>query len=295
MVTSLAVFVQSMHMERHELLLQCFFCLRMRIVSSGLSKHLRIYSVVVHQRFFSQTKTWPWDLPLLPFGASLFISFAHSTFGRISGSTSSHCLGRRRLLNGARLPSAGWKLFKNSNTTANESFDSDWRSFAAYIKENGNMEKFDSNKKTWLEGLKDLAPKWAACYTWQQQTYGIHSTQRAEAANSAIATFCSKNSKILTITKGLEQLADTQGLESEVDKIQKTIFHDVTEKDLGPLAMFLTKGLHPWAKRLVGGQDDQKVHYQCNEVPGKVGVFWVEHMVADLTCFTTKEEQKELE
>ena len=141
-----------------------------------------------------------------------------------------------------------------------------------YIEENGNTEKFDSNKKTWLDGLKDLAPKWAACYTWQHQSYGIHSTQRAEAANSAIASFCSKNSKILTITNDLEQLADTQGLESEVDKIRKMIFRDVTDKDLSPLAMFLTTGLHPWAKRLVVGQDDQKVHYQCKEVPGKAGV-----------------------
>jgi hypothetical protein len=46
--------------------------------------------------------------------------------------------------------------------------------------------------------------------------------------------------------------------------------------------MFLTKGLHPWAKRLVVGQDDQKVHYQCKEVPGKAGIFWVERMAADL-------------
>ena len=188
-----------------------------------------------------------------------------------------------------------WKLCKNSDTTAIASFDSDWRSFVSYIEENCNPEKFDSNKRTWLEGLKDLAPKWAACYTWQHQSYGIHSTQRAEAANSAIASFCSKNSKILTITNDLEQLADTQGLESEVDKIRKTIFRDVTDKDLSPLAMFLTTGLHPWAKRLVVGQDDQKVHYQCKEVPGKVGIFWVERMVADLTCFTTKEDQKELE
>jgi hypothetical protein len=33
-----------------------------------------------------------------------------------------------------------------------------------------------------------------------------------------------------------------QGLPSEVDKIRKTIFCDAMEKDLSPLAMFLTKG-----------------------------------------------------
>jgi hypothetical protein len=104
------------------------------------------------------------------------------------------------------------ETFKNSDMTAIAFFDSDcWSSFVTYIEENGNTEKFDSNKRMWLEGLKDLAPKWAACYTWQHQSYGIHSTQCAEAANSAIASFCSKNAKILTITNDLEQLADTQG------------------------------------------------------------------------------------
>jgi hypothetical protein len=102
------------------------------------------------------------------------------------------------------------KLCKNSDTTAITSFDSDWSSFVTYIKENGNMEKFNNNKKTWLDGLRDLAPKWAACYTWQHQSYGIHLTQCAEAANSAIASFCSKSSKILTITDDLEQLADAR-------------------------------------------------------------------------------------
>jgi MULE transposase domain len=201
--------------------------------------------------------------------------------------------GENRTVEWREVAKHWWKLCKNSDTTAITSFDSDWSSFVTYIKENGNMEKFDNNKKTWLDGLRDLAPKWAACYTWQHQSYGIHSTQRAEAANSVIASFCSKNSKILTITDDLEQLADTQGLQSEVDKIRKTIFCDAMDKDLSPLAMFLTKGLHPWAKRLVVGQDDQKVHYQCKEVPGTAGVFWVERMAADLTCFTTKEDQKE--
>jgi MULE transposase domain len=127
--------------------------------------------------------------------------------------------GEKKAAEGCKVAKRWWKLCKNSDTTVIASFDSDWSSFAEYIEENGNMEKFDSNKKTWLDGLKDLAPKWAACYTWQQQTYGFHSTQRAEAANLANANFCSKNSKILTITEGLEQLADIQGLESEVDKI----------------------------------------------------------------------------
>jgi MULE transposase domain/SWIM zinc finger len=191
-----------------------------------------------------------------------------------------------------------WKLCKNSDESAITSFATDWDDLVTYITANGTSGDAWKNKKRelWLANLKDLAPKWAACYTWQQKTYGIHSTQRAEAVNSAIATFCKKTSTIVLITTDLEQLAETQRLESEVEEIRKTIYRDVSDKDLSPLATFLVQGLHPWAKRNVVGQVEQQVHYQCNLVPGGTrGIFSVKRIGAEPATFSSKIDQRDLE
>jgi hypothetical protein len=93
----------------------------------------------------------------------------------------------------------------------------------------------------------------------------------------------------------LEQLAETQRLESEVDVIRKTIYQDVSDKELNPLATFLVKGLHPWAKRNVVGQVEQQVHYQCKPVQGTQNIYSVEHMGAEMAIFSNKLDQCDLE
>jgi hypothetical protein len=79
----------------------------------------------------------------------------------------------------------------------------------------------EKDRKKWLDGRTLLGPRWTACYAWAHRTwYGSHSTQRAEATNSAIATFCNKKSTIVRITEDLEQLADVQGYKSEVEQLR---------------------------------------------------------------------------
>lgn len=75
-------------------------------------------------------------------------------------------------------------------------------------------EKLNKQLK-WLESLRARKEQWAACYTWRHRTFGIHSTQRAEAIHSAIRWFCSKKSTILGITNDLEQMADEHSLKIE--------------------------------------------------------------------------------
>ena len=86
-----------------------------------------------------------------------------------------------------------WKLCKNNYSQARATFDTDWDDLIAYIKQNGATTKLNKNREKWLVDLKSLAPQWAACYTWKHKPYGIHSTQRSEATNSAIATFAERH------------------------------------------------------------------------------------------------------
>ena len=63
--------------------------------------------------------------------------------------------------------------------------------------------------------LFDRREKWAACYTWQHLTFGIHSTQRSEAINSSISQWCTKTSMLTELYNKLAYLAQTQAINSE--------------------------------------------------------------------------------
>jgi hypothetical protein len=60
-----------------------------------------------------------------------------------------------------------------------------------------------------LERMRLRAPQWAACLTYQYRTFGIHSTQRAEAIHSAMQSrFADKNSTFLQLVKDLERMSE---------------------------------------------------------------------------------------
>ena len=63
--------------------------------------------------------------------------------------------------------------------------------------------------------LFDRREKWAACYTWQHLTFGIHSTQRSEAINSSVAQWCRKTSMLTELYDKLAYLAQTQAINSD--------------------------------------------------------------------------------
>ena len=53
-----------------------------------------------------------------------------------------------------------------------------------------------SNALVWLATLGDRAEKWAYRHTWQYLTLDVHSTQRAEAIHSALATIIANSDKL---------------------------------------------------------------------------------------------------
>ena len=113
-----------------------------------------------------------------------------------------------------------WRLCKTSDEVEQSCFDDKFKALVEMIKTGASVKEEKLNKQlTWLSSLLARKEQWAACYTWRHKTYGIHSTQRAEAVHSAIAVFCSKGSSIVDITKDLEQMADEHTLKNKMQKV----------------------------------------------------------------------------
>ena len=138
-----------------------------------------------------------------------------------------------------------WKLCKLSDSEGRKVFNNEWDKFMDYFNTflNQSYKKVFIGKyfcinqfivlinihvifflyitgkihdvKLWLINLFDRREKWAACYTWQHLTYGIHSTQRSEAINSSIAQWCRKTSILTELYNKLAYLAQTQAINSD--------------------------------------------------------------------------------
>jgi len=105
-----------------------------------------------------------------------------------------------------------WNMCKKTDESEQDGFDERFNSLIQFIKDKGTV----NTKMPWLHGLLAKKNQWAACYTWRYRSFGIHSTQRAEAIHSSIARFCSKTSPFLAITMNLEQMAFTHAMKSEI-------------------------------------------------------------------------------
>jgi hypothetical protein len=161
-----------------------------------------------------------------------------------------------------------WTLCKSSDSTLQESFEADWELFSQYIIKNGNFssEKTALAKKQWLERMGRKAHQWAACFTWGSTTFGIHSTQRAEAIHSVIHSFCSKHRTIVDLTRDLEQMAHHQQQKRETESLRVKLGQFLGPRMLiFPPAASLAKKLTPHAADMVESQAAQiPLYCQCD-------------------------------
>ena len=98
-----------------------------------------------------------------------------------------------------------WRLCKDSDTAMQDEFDGEWTALVRMIEDHSSPEAF-AKQKGWLQSMSDRKSKWAACHTWTNCTFGIHSTARAEALHSSLAHFCSKHSTVINIVKNMLRL-----------------------------------------------------------------------------------------
>ena len=157
-----------------------------------------------------------------------------------------------------------WRLSKC------DTFDTDFNGLIKFISDSSKAgEETVSKKYKWLNDLKTSREQWAACYTWQHCTFRIHSTQRVEAINSAIATFCSKTSTILDIVHDLEQMAEEQHLKSERETLDVMFGNAIgASPSTFPTIDNITTKLTGFARHLTNVQAAQIFKYQCIPIDG---------------------------
>lgn len=115
----------------------------------------------------------------------------------------------------------------------------------------------------WWNTLKAIKEQWVGRYTWGHRTYGVHSTQRAEAIHASISRFCSKSSTILKITLFLEALAEEQELKSHMEGIRRRYAKVGQTGQLFDLACDLADKLTGYAYDIVEGQAMQLLNYSA--------------------------------
>ena len=160
-----------------------------------------------------------------------------------------------------------WRLCKTSDESGRETFDDRFDELVKFITDTATVaEKCITNQLKWLQTLKDRKRQWAACYTWQHCTRGIHSTQRAEAIHSAIKQFCSKTSMILDMVQDLEQMADEQSLKSAMEVLDTMVATAIGSLQIPPAFEEIQHLITPFARKILNAQIAQLIRYQCTVV-----------------------------
>ena len=71
-----------------------------------------------------------------------------------------------------------WMICKETDLLSRSMFDKEWAELLAILPPSNSEGR--AKALVWLEGLKDRKEQWAARWTWEHFTAGVHSTQRAE-------------------------------------------------------------------------------------------------------------------
>ena len=159
-----------------------------------------------------------------------------------------------------------WRLCKTTDETECMHFDDKFNILIQLVKDNANTLSGDKleTELTWMRSLCLRKEQWAACFTWKHRTYGIHSTQRAEAVHSAINNFCSTTNTILAITEKLEQMADEHSLKDRMESINVLLRGVIGQKPIPlPALERIASSLSIFPRVLLNAQAALVLQYQC--------------------------------
>ena len=86
-----------------------------------------------------------------------------------------------------------WKIAKDSDSGARETFAFEFDDLVAYVVEHTSDTPARVLVLSWLSELRQRHERWAAAWTWTKLTLGAHSTGRSEAVHLAVRTFTNKS------------------------------------------------------------------------------------------------------
>ena len=159
-----------------------------------------------------------------------------------------------------QLANLWWRLCKDNEEATRLTFNSRFDEMRDFLLKEATVTPEKVNEQLpWLEKLRSRGEQWAACYTWQYTTFGIHSTQRAEAIFSSVSTFCRKTARIWEIAKNLEQMANTQAMNSEHGALRVLLNTKISAASslLPPAVETVCSNITEFARNIVTAQASQ--------------------------------------
>ena len=160
-----------------------------------------------------------------------------------------------------------WRLAKETDTEAQGDFNCEWEDLTSYVISETtctNDSKLDRVVE-WLDNLLRRAPQWAYRYTWQHCTWGVHSTQRSEAMNSAVKGFLDACTLLVELLNKLEQYNSLRREGKEANSIRLS-FRQAEKTAMLPAFITSLQGkITPYAYDLLVSQAVQALKYDAEK------------------------------
>jgi hypothetical protein len=154
-----------------------------------------------------------------------------------------------------------WRVAKDSDVADQETFDPRFLALRSFIEQHCNRSETYEKGVKWLDSLYKRRHKWAACFVQTYFTYGMHSTQRAEAMQHSTKRALADTRNLLkALAEKLIKANKNRRMDVEANDIRKrmkALHSDSMHPILAPLATILTG----WALDVLRAQAAQAQHY----------------------------------
>jgi len=185
-----------------------------------------------------------------------------------------------------------WQVCKTSDRSSCETFDSEWEELLAPIRAGAQSSERKSALE-WLSGLHERRKQWAARFTWQTLTLGIHSTQRGEAVHSSLSRWCTSSMRLIDLIDKLDRSAEDVDTRAATRETQRSLrlLKPTQSLTTAPIIASAASIATPYAVSLMEAQRLQSVQYVVK--PGAGGSFLVDRVCANSATPTAGQQSVE--
>jgi hypothetical protein len=164
-----------------------------------------------------------------------------------------------------------WNICKETDSRSRLAFDTEWDALIAALPQTPVDNEHAAARRVtalkWLEGMKSRKEQWAARWTWQHTTAGVHSTQRTESVHSAIKKFLNASTLLVRLAQDLvSYCGDIDGKASYL-AAKAVLTWQASSETASYLIEPLEKIISTHAMNVIRGQDSQTKAYRIELLP----------------------------
>ena len=157
--------------------------------------------------------------------------------------------------------SAFWQVAKETDVRSQTEFDTNWNALRDYVATEGQGSAAKmASAASWFERIGALKKTWAARFVDTHTTFGIHSTQRAEAVNSSLKHFLASHLLLKQLVGNISSTLEMQTTKKHTEVIRQAV-RLACRSHPNPIAVELAKGISPFAAEMLHNQASQAVAY----------------------------------